>query len=91
MQLSYFGSLEPCGHRPAEPLAIHSSVGQARPSPFLQDLPFETGEDCEHGGHRSPSRCRQIQRFGQRHEANAQVFEFLQGCQQIRYRAAPSI
>ena len=46
-------------------LAIHSSVGQARPGPFLQDLALEGGEHRQHGSHRSPCRCRQIQRLGQ--------------------------
>jgi hypothetical protein len=49
---------KPCGHRPTQSLAVHSSVGQTRPSPFLQYLPFEGGKHREHGSHRSPCRCR---------------------------------
>ena len=66
-------------------------MGQAGPSSFLQNLPFERGEYGEQASHRSPGRRGQIQRFGQRHEADAEMLQFLKRCQQIRYRAAPAI
>jgi hypothetical protein len=66
-------------------------MGQASPGSFPQNLSFELGEDGQQSGHRTPGWCGQIQRLRQRHEADAQMIEFLQGCEQIRYRAAPSI
>ena len=64
-----------CGRRrrPAEPLAVLPGVGQASPSSFLQNLPFKGGKNSEHGGHGATGRRREVQRLGQRHEADAQV------------------
>jgi hypothetical protein len=62
---------------------------QARPRSFLHNLPFELGEDRKQAGHGSTGWGGQIQRLGQRDEADAEVFEFLGRRQQIRYRPAP--
>jgi alpha-beta hydrolase superfamily lysophospholipase len=42
-------------------------------------------------GHGATGGCGQIQRLGQRHEAYSEMLQFLQGCQQIRYRPAPAV
>jgi hypothetical protein len=65
-----------CG--PAQPLAVLASMGQASPSSFLQNLPFEGGENGQHCSHRTPGRRGQIQRFGQRDETDAEMVQFLQ-------------
>jgi len=36
-------------------------------------------------------RCGQIQRFGERHEPDARMFQFLKGCQQVGYGPAPPV
>ena len=66
-------------------------MGQASPSPFPQNLSFELGEDGQQSGHRSTGWRGQIQRLGQRHEADTEMLQFLKGRQQIRYRPAPAV
>ena len=65
----------------------------AKPSPssFPQNLPFELGEDRQQSGHRSTGGRGQVQRLGQRHEAHAEMLQFLERRQQIRYRPAPAV
>ena len=66
-------------------------MGQAGPSSFPQNFPFELGENSEQAGHRTPGGRSQIQRLGQRHEADAEMLQLLEGCQQIRYRPTPAV
>jgi hypothetical protein len=66
-------------------------VLQTSAHPFAHDFPFKLREDRQQAGHGSTGWCCQIQRLRQRYETNSQMFEFLQGCQQIRYRPAPAI
>ena len=79
------------GCRPAQSFAVLPGVGQAGASSLPQDLPFELGEDGQQPRHRSTGRRSQVQRLGQRHEAHAEMLQFLKGCQQIRYRPAPAV
>jgi hypothetical protein len=64
---------------------------QASPGSFPQNLPFELGEDGQQAGHRSTGRGGQVKCLSQGNETDAQVLQFLEGCQQIGYRAAPAI
>lgn len=47
MQFSYLIGLEPCRYGPAQSLSLLPRPGQAGTHPFLQDLAFELGEDCQ--------------------------------------------
>jgi hypothetical protein len=77
--------------RSPEFLAVLSGLGQASPGSFLQNLPFEGGENGQHCSHRTPGRGRQIQRLGQRYETHAEIFQLVKSGQQIRYGSAPTI
>ena len=62
-----------------------------RPRSFPQDLAFELGEDGQQSGHRSAGGRGQVQRLGQRDEADAQMLQFLKRGQQVRHRPAPAV
>jgi hypothetical protein len=51
---------------------------QAGPRSFSKNLPFELREDGEQAGHGASGWRGQVQRFGQRHEPNAEMLQFLQ-------------
>ena len=69
------------GCRPSQPFPVLPRMGQASPSPFPQNLSFKLSEDRQQSGHGSTGRRGQIQRLGQRHEAHAEMFQFLEGGQ----------
>ena len=50
-----------------------------------------SAKTASRAGHRSTGWRGQIQRLGQRHEAHAEMLQFLEGRQQIRYRPAPAV
>jgi hypothetical protein len=78
-------------HGPAEVLSLESRFGNARADPFAEDFVFELRKHQEQPGHGAARwRC-QIQRFGQRHETNAQLRQFFQRNEQIDERPAPAI
>ena len=77
--------------RPAQALAVAPCMRQAGADTFAQDLPLELGEDRQQTGHRSTGLGRQVQCLRKRHETHSQVFQFLQGRQQVRDRPAPAI
>ena len=79
------------GCRPTETFTILAGVGETSPRSFPQNLSFKLGEDRQQTGHGSTRGCGQVQRFGQRDEAHSEMLQFLKGCQQIRYRPAPSV
>jgi len=90
VQFSDFRSVDCRGRRSSQPFPVLSCVNQACPGSFPQDLPFELGEDREQPGHSATGGRGQIQRLGSGDKADAQMLEFLQRYQQIRYRAAPT-
>src|SRR5947209_19062542 len=64
-------------------------MGEPGTYTFPQDLVLECSEDAEHSSHGSTSwRC-QIQCFGQRHEADAEMIQFLECGDQIQQRPTP--
>jgi len=85
VELSYLRGLEGRSLRPSQALSVLAGVGKAGPNSFPQNLPFELGKNGQQGGHSSTGGCRQIQGFGQRDEADTQMLQFLQGCQQVGY------
>jgi hypothetical protein len=56
-----------------------------------KNLSFELGEDGQQSGHGATSGRSQIESFGERHEADAQIFKLLERCQQISHGSAPAI
>jgi len=59
-------------------LSLRSRFRNAGADSFAEDLMFELREHGKQPGHRAASRRGQIQRFGERYEADAQSGEFLQ-------------
>ena len=78
MELADLRGLKSRGDRPAESFAILPSMGQTSPGSFPQNLSFEFGEYGQQASHRSTAWRGQIQRFGQRHETDAKMIEFLE-------------
>ena len=66
-------------------------MGQAGAYPFLENPPFELGEDRQQARHRSTRRRGQVQRFRQRDKPDAEMLQFLEGRQQVGDRPAPAI
>jgi hypothetical protein len=75
---------------PAQPFAALPCMSQASSGSFPQNLSFKLCEDRQKASHGSTGRCGQIQCLGQGYEAHPEVFQFLEGHQQICDGAAPS-
>ena len=80
-----------CGCGPAKPLAVLPGMSQSGPHALSQDLALELSEDGQQRGHRATGRRGQVQRLGQRYEADAEMFQFLQRGEQVGYRSSPAI
>src|SRR5262245_35168142 len=91
MQLPNLIGMESRGHGTAQSLPVLSGMGPAGAHPFPENLSFELGKNSQECSHRAASGCSQIQRLRQRYEPDTQMFQFLEGSQQIRYRSAPAI
>jgi len=85
------GGLKARRLRPAQPPAVLAGVSQASPGSFAQDFPFELGEDRHQAGHRATRRSSEIQRFGQRYEADTEMPPFLECSEQVGNRPSPAI
>ena len=59
-------------------------IARTGANPFTEHVVFELGEHRQQPSHGAADRCGQIESFGERYEADAQVGEFLQGNDQIR-------
>ena len=66
-------------------------MSQTSPGSFPQNLSFELSKDGQRSGHGPSGGRGQIKRLGQGDKPDAQVFEFLKGGQQVRYRPAPAV
>ena len=73
------------------PFAVLAGMGEASTDSLAQYLAFELGEDGQQRGHCATCRCGQVQRFGQRHEADAEMLQFLQRGKQVGDRSSPAI
>ena len=67
-----------------------TGAGETR-APTLRNFALEGGEDGQQRGHRATRRSGQVQRLGQRHEADTEVFQLLQRGQQVGYRSSPAV
>ena len=83
MQFPDFCSVHRRCCRPAQPFTVLPCVGQASPSSSAQNLPFECGEYGQQSGHGASGWRGQIQRLGQRHEADAKMLQFLKCSEQV--------
>ena len=79
------------GKGSAQTFAVLSGMGETSPNALAQDLALELGEHGQQCGHGTAGRRGQIQRLGQRDEADAEMLQFLQGGQQIGDRSSPSV
>jgi hypothetical protein len=64
-------------HGPAKMLSLEPRFGNARADTFAENFVFEGREYREKASHGATRRRRQIQRFGERNETNAEFGEFL--------------
>jgi len=58
---------------------------------LAQNLALELGEHSQQCGHGAAGRHGQVQRLGQRHEADTEVFQLLQSGKQVGYRSSPAV
>jgi len=77
--------------RAAEAFADASGVIQSCADTLAQNVAFERREHSEQSGHSAANGRRKVQRFGQRHEANPQLGQFLERGNQVGHRTAPPI
>src|SRR5664280_1133030 len=66
-------------------------MGKASPYSFPKDFALEGGENGQQRGHRTTRRSGQVERLGQRHEADAEMLQFLQSREQVGYRSSPAV
>jgi len=66
-------------------------MSESSPYAFSEDLALEGCEHCQQPCHRTTGRCGQVQRLGQRHEADTEMFQFLQRGEQVGDRSSPAI
>lgn len=66
-------------------------MGQSGTDPLPQDLPFKLGENGQQAGHGASGWGGQVQGFGQGNKTDAQMLQFLECGEQIRYRPAPAV
>src|SRR5580704_16516478 len=70
---------------PTQLFAVQPCLNQSGACTLAQDLTFELGEDCQQAGHRATGGRREIERFGQRDEADSEMLQFLKGREQVRH------
>src|ERR1035437_6219613 len=66
-------------------------MSEFRPNSFPKDFALEGGENGQQRGHCTTRRSGQVERLGQRHEADAEMLQFLQSREQVGYRSSPAV
>ena len=79
------------GKGSAQALAVLPGMGKPGTNAFTQNLAFELGEHGQQCGHGSAGGRGQIESLGERHEADAEMLQFLQRGEQVGDRPAPAI
>jgi hypothetical protein len=72
-------------------LPFWRGMSETGPHALPKDLALKGGENGQQRGHCTTRRCGQVQRLGQRYEADTEVFQLLQSGQQVGYRSSPAI
>ena len=67
------------GRRSTEAFALLASVIQTGADTLAKDVPFKLCKHGEQAGHGAAGGCGQIEGFGERYEAHAEMLKFLQG------------
>ena len=62
-----------------------------RLDPLAQDVALKLCEDREHPCHGAPHGRRQVERFGERNETDAQLAEFPERYDQVQERTPPAV
>src|ERR1035438_7938576 len=62
----------------AQPLAVLAGMSETGPHTLPKDLALEGGEHGQQRSHCTTRRSGQVERLGQRHEANAEMLKFMQ-------------
>ena len=83
--------MKSCREGTAQPLAVLSRMRQAGANAFAQNLSFELSEDGQQPSHGAACGRGQIESLGERHEADAEMLQFLQGGKQIGDQSAPAV
>jgi hypothetical protein len=91
MEFPDLSSVKPSGHRPAQRIAVLPGMGQTCANPVPQNVSLELSEGSQQACHSSTGWRGQIQRFGERYKTDSEMLQFLDCCQQVRYRPAPAI
>src|SRR5271165_4544766 len=66
-------------------------MSETGPHALPKDLALEGSENGQQRSHRTTRRCGQVQRLGKRHEADAEMLQFLQSREQVRYGSSPAV
>src|SRR5271157_6351977 len=91
IKLPHLATLPRRRWRPSQALPVLSGMSQSGANPLAQDLAFELGEYGQQTGHGPTGGRGQVQRFGQRNETDAEMFQFPQSAEQVGDRASPTI
>jgi hypothetical protein len=75
----------------AQTLAVLPGMSESSPYAFSEDFALEGSEHCQQPSHRTTGRRGQVQRLGQRYEADAEMLQFLQSGEQIGDRSSPAV
>jgi len=91
VELLYLVCVEGRRYRPVQALAVLACLRQASTNSFPENLPLELREDGQQCRHGSTGWGRQVQCLRQRYEADAEMFQFVQGRQQVRDGPSPPV
>ena len=69
----------------AETFAVLPRMGKPGANALAQNLTLELGERSQQCGHGAAGGRGQIKSFGERHEADAEMLQFLQSREQVGY------
>src|SRR5271165_6784619 len=66
-------------------------MSETGPPALPKDLALKGGENGQQRSHRTARRCGQVQRLGKRYEGDAEMLQFLQSREQVRYGSSPAV
>src|ERR1035438_59868 len=75
----------------AQPLAVLAGMSETGPHTLPKGLALEGGEHGQQRSHCTTRRSGQVERLGQRHEANAEMLKFMQSREQVGDRSSPAV
>jgi hypothetical protein len=71
--------------------SLLACLSDPRSDAVTENIALELSEDGQHSGQGAPAGGGQLQGLGERHEADPEFIEFLQGADEVEQRSTPAI